>query len=101
MRLSGYECRAPAAPVSQFPSFAAEQDHVEHLLEADLEGRGHGTQAVDLLWNVSILDGHPFRDLHAGQAGRFLNGQTGLVAGGLDATAEHAAPDLAAEFRDV
>src|SRR4051794_34435667 len=86
---------------SQLPRFAAKQNHVEELLEADLDGGGHSPQAIHLLRNVSVFDGHPFRYLHAGQAGGFLDGHTSLGPGGADTETEEAAPGLAAHFGKV
>src|SRR3974390_728421 len=85
----------------EFPSLAAEKGHVEEFVVADLYGGGHGTEAIDLLRDVPILDGHPFRDLHTGQTGGRLDGHTGRIAGSLDATAEEATPSLAAQLRDT
>ena len=86
---------------SQLPGLPAESDPVEHLLGADLEDGGHGTQLIGLLRNVTVLHGHPFRDLDAGQPGGLLDRQTGFSTGGLDTKTEQPAPDLAAQLGKI
>ena len=63
-------------PGLKFPGLAAEQDQVEQLVVADLQGAGDRTQLIGGLGDVSVLQGCPFRDLHTGQAGGLLDGQT-------------------------
>ena len=75
---------------SQLPCLPAQRNPVKHLLEVDLHGPGHVPQAVHLLRNMSILDSHPLRKLHAGQ--------TGLSTGGADAETEETTPAGAAQF---
>ena len=63
------------APRLQLPRIPAEQDQHGDLVEADLHGAGHGPQPVDVLRNIALLDGRPFGNLHAGQAGALLDGK--------------------------
>jgi len=70
---------------SQLPGLPAENDPVEHLFGAELEDGGHRTQPIGLLRDVTVFDGHPFRELDAGQPGGLLDRQTGLGADGPDA----------------
>ena len=70
---------------SQFPGLAAEQDQVEQAVIVDLQGAGDRTQLGSGLGDMSILDGGPFGDLHSGQAGGLLDGQSGVLAVGADA----------------
>ena len=62
------------APRLQFPRIPAEQDQHGDLVETDLHGTGHGPQSIDVLRDIAFLDGRPFGDLHAGQAGGLLDG---------------------------
>ncbi len=81
---------------SELPCLPAEQDHHGDPVETDLHGVGHGTQPVYILKGIALLDGQPFRGLHAGQAGSFFEGKAGTLAGLANGTAEKAAPDRVA-----
>lgn len=86
---------------SQRPCLLAQGQHIDHAVPVQLEGRRDGPQTVQFLRNMSVLDGHPLRDLHPGQAGGLLDRYTEFIAAALDEQTEEAAPDLAAQFRDI
>lgn len=99
MSLSTYKYGAPGgAPRLQLPGRPADHDQRGDLVETDRHRVGHGPQPADVLGYAALFDGHPLRSLHAGQAGGFLERQTGRLAGFLDAGAEQPAHALAEEI---
>ena len=54
-------------PGSGCPGSLAEVDQQGHLIEADLEGGGHGAEAGRIGRYMTGFDRGPFRGLHTGQ----------------------------------